>query len=66
MVKVAPEELVNYKPGDNVAVHLVSFDEETYYNREVGQVQHVDPYVIEDGVLLKCNLKPILEFVANK
>ena len=63
MVKVEPDELVNYKPGDNVAVRLVSFDEETYFNKDVGQVQHVDPYVIEDGVLMKCNLKPILEFV---
>lgn len=65
MVKVSPEELVNYKPGDNVAVHLSSFDEETYYNKDVQQVQHVDPYVINDGVLVKCNLKPILEFVTN-
>lgn len=63
MVKVAPDELVNYKPGDNVAVRLSSFDEETFYNKEVGQVQHVDPYIIEDGVLVKCNLKPILVFV---
>lgn len=63
MVKVTPEELVNYKPGMDVAVRLSSFDEETYYNKEVGQIQHVDPYVIEDGVLVKCNLKPILAFV---
>lgn len=62
MVKVAPDELVNYKPGDNVAVRLISFDEETYYNKEVGQIQHVEPYVIERGVLVKCNLKPILSF----
>ena len=62
MVKVSPEELVNYKPGDNVAVRLTSFDEETFYNKAVGQVQHVDPYVIEDGVLVKCNLKPILSW----
>ena len=62
MVKVAPEELVDYKPGDNVAVRVTSFEEETFFNREVQQVQHVDPYVIEDGVLMKCNLKPILSF----
>ena len=63
MVKVVPEELVNYKPGDDVYVSLSSFDEETFYNKEVGQIQHVDPYVIDDGVLMKCNLKPILKFV---
>ena len=65
MVKVSPDELVNYKPGDYVGVRLISFDEETFYNKEVGQVQHVDPYVIEDGVLVKCNLKPILMFVTD-
>jgi len=63
MVKVPADELVNYKPGQDVAVRLTSFDEETFYNKEVGQIQHVDPYVIEDGVLVKCNLKPILAFV---
>ena len=63
MVKVPADELVNYKPGQFVAVRLTSFDEETFYNKEVGQVQHVDPYVIEDGVLVKCNLKPILSFI---
>lgn len=63
MVKVPADELVNYKPGQDVAVRLTSFDEETFYNKEVGQVQHVDPYVIEDGILVKCNLKPILSFV---
>jgi len=62
MVKVPADKLVDYKPGDNVAVRFSSFDEETYYNKEVGQVQHVDPYVIEDGILVKCNLKPILSF----
>lgn len=63
MVKVEPDELVSYKPGQDVAVRLTSFDEETYFNKDFGQMQHVDPYVIEDGVLMKCNLKPILEFV---
>ena len=63
MVKVPAEELVNYKPGDDVAVRLTSFDEETFYNKEVQQMQHVDPYIIEDGVLVKCNLKPIFTFV---
>ena len=62
MVKVAPEDLVNYKPGDSVEVKISSFDEETYYNKEFQQMQHVDPYVIRDGVLVKCNLKPILVF----
>ena len=65
MVKVPAEELVNYKPGDNVGVRLASFDEETFYNKEVQQVQHVEPYIIEDGVLVKCNLKPILKFVTD-
>lgn len=63
MVSTKPEELVNYKPHMNINVKLVGFDEELFYNPDVDQKQHVQPYEIEDGVLKKCNLKPILQFV---
>ena len=62
MVQAKPEELVNYKPHQEVSVKIVGFDEETFYNPIVKQMQHADPYVIEDGCLKKCNLKPILQF----
>lgn len=62
MVQTKPDELVNYKPHSEVDVKLTGFDEEMFYNSNVGQMQHVDPYVIEDGCLKKCNLKPILQF----
>lgn len=62
MVVTKPEELVNYKPHSNVKVKLMGFDEEMFYNSDVGQRQHVLPYEIEDGILKKCNLKPILQF----
>lgn len=65
MVKVSADELVSYKPGDTFSVCLDSFDEMTYFNKDVQQVQHVDPYVIENGVLIKCNLKPILRIVTE-
>ena len=63
MVDVAADQLVNYKPHQSVNIKLVKFDEKTFFNNEVGQVQHVDPYIIKDGVLKKCNLKPVFEFV---
>lgn len=62
MVATKPEELVNYKPHAAVKVKLTGFDEETYFDYATQQVQHVLPYEIEDGVLKKCNLKPILQF----
>jgi ribosomal protein S1 len=62
MVKVDQDQLVNFKPGDDVAVRVDSFEEDVYYNKDVQQIQHVEPYVIEDGVLRKCNIKPILVF----
>lgn len=62
MVATKPEELVNYKPHMTVPVKLTGFDEETYFDYATQQVQHVLPYEIEDGVLKKCNLKPILQF----
>ena len=62
MVATKPEELVNYEPHMTVPVKLTGFDEETYFDYATQQVQHVIPYEIEDGVLKKCNLKPILQF----
>lgn len=62
MVATKPEELVNYKPHMSVPVKITGFDEETYFDHAAQQVQHVLPYEIEDGILKKCNLKPILQF----
>lgn len=63
MVPTPADKLVGFKPGNNVDVNLNSFDEETYFNKDVMQVQHVPPYIIENGILVKCNLKPILKLV---
>lgn len=60
MIAMSPDQLVNYKPHDNINVKLTGFDEEKYYNPFTKQMQHVDPYVVVDGVLEKCNIKPIL------
>lgn len=62
MVAVNPKDLVNYKPHMTVAVKIEGFDEETYFNQSAQQMQHMVPYEIEDGILKKCNLKPILQF----
>ena len=63
MVNVKAEELVNYKPGDHVGVRLTNFEENTYYDDTWKQLRHEEPYHIENGILTKCNLKPVLEFV---
>lgn len=60
LVSAKPEELVNYKPHSDVMVKIKGFDEETYFNQTMKQIQHVEPYIIKNGSLEKCNLKPIL------
>lgn len=60
MIAMEAENLVNYKPQQMVNVKLVGFEEEKYYNPITKQMQHVDPYIIVDGCLEKCNIKPIL------
>lgn len=62
MVATKPDELVNYKPHMSVPVKITGFDEETYFDQAAQQIQHVIPYEIENGILKKCNLKPILQF----
>jgi len=61
MVPVPADQLTQYKPGPT-EVHITGFDELMRFNREVGQMQHVEPYKIENDVLHKCNLKCTLEF----
>lgn len=54
------DELVAYKPHQKINVKITGFEENTYFNKEFNQIQHVAPYEIEDGSLVSCNLKPIL------
>ena len=63
MVNVDPSEINNYKSGQAVNVKINGFEETMRYNPAAQQMQHVEPYVIEDGKIKRCNLKPILEFV---
>jgi hypothetical protein len=63
LVPVEPSALVNYKADSQVKVKITGFDEEKKYNTITKQMEHVDPYVIEDGCLVRCNLKPVLTFV---
>lgn len=62
LVKVSPEDLSNYHPGDAVRVKITSFDEIRKYDPFTDQMKHVIPYDIKDGLIKECNLKPVLEF----
>lgn len=62
LVPVEADQLVNYKTDSDVKVKLTGFDEEKKYNPLTKQMQHVEPYIIENGCLMKCNIKPILAF----
>lgn len=61
MVHVPVEDINKYKPG-KTTVKIVGFDEAVVYNREVGQMQHTDPWKIEDDILKRINVKCVLEF----
>lgn len=62
MVPVTKEELTGYHPGP-CKVKIIGFDELVRFNKEVGQMQHVEPYKIENDILRKVNVKCTLEFV---
>jgi ribosomal protein S1 len=66
LVKEDPEKLSEYHPGDHVPVKITSFDELRQYDPLADQMKHVIPYVVKDGIIRECNLKPVLEFDRSK
>ena len=62
MVPVNKELITSYKPGP-CTVRITGFDEPMRFNKEVGQMQHIEPYKIENGILKKINIKCTLKFV---
>ena len=63
MIDVPADELVNYKPNDPVKVRVMGFEENTYFNKDVQQLQHIEPYIIEDDCIKSCDLKIVLQLV---
>lgn len=61
MVYLPADQIVNYKPFDQVKVHIKEFEEDTVWNGFADQVQHRAPYTIEDGLLKEVTIKPVLE-----
>lgn len=55
------DELLNYKPGDEIKVRIDGFEENIYFNQDVQQLQHSEPYVIENNIIKSCDLKLILK-----
>jgi ribosomal protein S1 len=62
LVATQPEVLGEFHPGDAVKVKITSFDELKKYDPLADQMKHVIPYRIENGVIMECQLKPVLEF----
>lgn len=62
MVNVPADQLTKYKPQDQVVVNITSIEEEMFYDDTAGQMRHVEPYVIKNGYLEKCSIKPVLKF----
>ena len=62
-VTTRANKLGDYKPFKTVEVRITDFEEDVYFDDITKQLHHNDPYVITDGVLEKCNIKPVLQFV---
>lgn len=63
MINLPAEEIVKYKPGQEIYVRIVNFEDMTYYDEVSKQRVHAEPYRIENNKLRKCILKPVLELV---
>lgn len=61
MIPMKPDELVNYKPQDSIDVMIDKFEEDAFFNQILQQMQHNEPYKIENGVLKEVNVKPIFK-----
>lgn len=57
-----PDQLVYYKKNSSCKVKWDHFDEPVKYN-EIGQLQHLSPYIIENDILKKCYIKAVFKFV---
>lgn len=57
-----PDQLVNYKKNTSCKVKWDHFDEPVKYN-EIGQLQHLTPYIVENNILKKCYIKAVFKFV---
>lgn len=62
-VAAPADRLGEYKPFKEVKVRITDFEEDVYFDDATKQLRHNDPYIITDGVLEKCNIKPVLQFV---
>lgn len=62
-VNVDASNLGTYPPQKNVVVRIVDIEENVYYDDATGQMTHDVPYVINNNILEKCSIKPILQFV---
>ena len=61
MISTEAKNLVNFKKGAEVKVRITDFEQMLTYNPTNGNTEHAIPYVIEDGCLKSCILKPVLE-----
>lgn len=61
MINTTPEDLVKYKAGETVNIRITDFEQMLEFDPVLNTQVHKEPYIIEDGCLKKCILKPILE-----
>ena len=62
MVPVSVEDINKYHPG-KTSVKVTGFDEPVKFDKTIGQMIHLEPWTVENDILKRINIKPVLEFV---
>jgi hypothetical protein len=63
MVPVASDIISTYHPGDKFDVKLRTIEEPTFFNKEIGQIQHAKPIIYDGDVLKTCKLNFVFDFI---
>lgn len=61
MINLSPEQLVDFKAGEQINVRITDFEKMLEYNPTNDSMEHLEPYRIENNCLKSCILKPVLE-----
>lgn len=62
MVPVSADVIGMFHPGDEFKVQLRTIEEPMYFNKEVGQMQHVNSIVTDGDILKTCKLNFVFDF----
>lgn len=65
MINMKAADIVRFRPFQKISVTISGFEDMSYIDPINGFRYHHNPYEIEDGILRKCILKPVLKLVSE-